>query len=174
MTDEEMLPPALRRSLEALPREQASRAGLEDDVVARLRAAGELGPAARPGRNGRRWLWTIAAVAAAVAAIVLWPRRVPNERAAGAAYLLLLYEDSTYQAPPPDGMGARVAEYTRWADSLRAAHRLDSAAELEPGPSEVTGFFIIRAPSRAEAERIAAACPHVRYGGKVELRKLID
>jgi len=34
----------------------------------------------------------------------------------------------------------------------------------------IGGFFIIRAHNLAEAEQIAASCPHIKHGGRIELR----
>jgi len=118
-------------------------------------------------------------------------RAGPVSSEAGAAeptYLILLHEDSTFrrgEAPVPRAV--LVAEYDRWADRLERAGRLISAAALPPdstvwlGPphaptalgDRVDGFFEIRAKDRAEAEGVAATCPHLRHGGRIEVR-LID
>jgi hypothetical protein len=37
---------------------------------------------------------------------------------------------------------------------------------------EPSGFFIIRAATRAEAAATAARCPHLRHGGSVVVRSL--
>lgn len=167
----------LRRAIAALPRERLPRPGLEDDVAQALRVAGELAEAARP--RGRSWMWRrLGALAVGAAATVTIAVMRPWSRGASpanaeAAYMLLLYEDSAYRAPAPGHEGERVAEYRRWADSLRGVGRLERAAELG-GAGAVTGFFIVRAESEAEATRVARACPHVKYGGRVEVRRLID
>jgi hypothetical protein len=36
----------------------------------------------------------------------------------------------------------------------------------------LTGLFIIRAASEAEALAIARTCPHLRYGGRVDVRPI--
>jgi hypothetical protein len=167
----------LRRAIAALPRERLPRAGLEDDVAQALHVAGELAGEARP--RGRPWtgrrLGVLAVGAAATLAIAVlrpWSHGAPPATV-GASYMLLLYEDSAYRAPALGHEGERVAEYRRWADSLRGVGRLERAAELD-GVGAVTGFFIVRAESDAEATRVARACPHVKYGGRVEVRRLID
>jgi predicted GIY-YIG superfamily endonuclease len=38
-------------------------------------------------------------------------------------------------------------------------------------PVQPRGFFVVRARDLAEAQRIAAACPHLRYGGRIVLRR---
>jgi hypothetical protein len=87
--------------------------------------------------------------------------------------MLLLYEDASYHAPAAGHGAERFAEYARWADSLQAVGELERTAALA-GPGAVTGFFIVRARSDDEAARLAAACPHMKYGGRVETRRLIE
>ena len=87
--------------------------------------------------------------------------------------MMLLYNDSTYRWPPPGHETERVAEYGRWADSLEAAGHMERAARL-PGPGPLTGMFIVRAASDAEAARIVATCPHLKYGGWIETRRMIE
>ena len=41
-----------------------------------------------------------------------------------------------------------------------------------PNGDRLGGFFLIRASGFAEAQRIAADCPHLRHGGRVELRTI--
>ena len=38
--------------------------------------------------------------------------------------------------------------------------------------SNVEGFCLIRAGSDAVAERIASGCPHLKYGGVIEVRRI--
>ena len=87
--------------------------------------------------------------------------------------MLLLYEDTSYRAAAPGQGAERFAEYGRWADSLRAAGKLERTAALA-GPGAITGFFIVRATNDEEAARLAAACPHTKYRGRVEVRRLIE
>jgi hypothetical protein len=176
-TDPTDVPDDLQQAIARLPRERPARAGLEDVVVQALRVAGELPgdgrPRARP-RTGRRVGALALGAAAALAVALLRPwSHSPPAATPGASYMLLLYEDSAYRAPGPGQEGERVAEYRQWADSLRGVGRLERAAELD-GAGPVTGFFIVRAETEAEAARLARACPHVKYGGRVEVRRLID
>jgi len=61
------------------------------------------------------------------------------------------------------------------ASSARAANlgHLDRAGELA-GPGALTGFFIVRASTDSEAATIVHTCPHVKYGGHVELRRVME
>lgn len=109
--------------------------------------------------------------------------------AAQPEFLLLLHEDSAHPVSNSPADDAQlVADYGRWAQSLRDAGRLIAAEELVNDPHEwlgealqrgspastdrVGGFFLIRARDYAQAREIAASCPHLRHGGRVELRAI--
>jgi hypothetical protein len=101
-------------------------------------------------------------------------------------FLLLLYDEVTAGPPPaPERIAAIVAEYTAWANTLAAQGQLVSAEKLSDAPSDwlggavatrngerIGGFFLIRARDLAEARRIAGQCPHLKYGGRIELRPI--
>jgi len=110
-------------------------------------------------------------------------------------FVLLLYEGPEYQA-----LGSSPAEigqeYAAWARRLEASRSLvladklaDDARVIEPGGTMIgavpvssplvsgnlgmiTGFFIVRASSYEEAQRIAAASPHVSHGGRIIVRRI--
>lgn len=105
------------------------------------------------------------------------------------AFALMLYEDAGYQAPADAAAhAARVAEYSAWAGKLAQQGRLVDGAELlaqgvllhrerprtdgvpESAEGLLAGYFVIRADSLEEAERVAADCPHLAYGGTVSVR----
>ncbi len=109
-----------------------------------------------------------------------WQVSTPSP-AAGDQYVLLLYADDAF-AQATAGRDL-VGEYRTWAGALRAEERLVFAERLEPveqviGPvlshvgGRLTGMFIIRAPSDAEAEAVSRASPHARYGGTVVVRRI--
>jgi len=101
-------------------------------------------------------------------------------------FLLLLYDPGNPAArPSADSMTAIVAEYSAWARSLANEGRLVVAEELADTPPEwlggsvrtvdgerIGGFFLIRARDLSEARQIAARCPHLKYGGRIELRPI--
>jgi hypothetical protein len=83
---------------------------------------------------------------------------------------------------------AIVAEYRDWAIGLRNSGALVIAEKLADDPlmmltangamqmprntaDELGGFFLIQADS-AEAFRIARACPHLKHGGTVQVRRI--
>jgi hypothetical protein len=103
-------------------------------------------------------------------------------------YVLLLYEDREAQ---PREEAARVEEYRAWARQIAgrgiaiSGERLElDGVELErrdasvarrvssPG-NRLAGYFIVGAPNRQEAERIASTCPHLRHGGRVVVKAIL-
>lgn len=99
----------------------------------------------------------------------------------GSTFLLLLYEGGGYRDDRP--VREIVAEYSRWADSLRRdgslvlGEKLSDAHAVLPmatsGPADTpTGLFIVRAPGIREATNLAESSPHLRYGGRILLRPI--
>lgn len=173
--------------LGSLPHEIAPPPELEERVVVRLR---ERGLIERPRLSRRSWL-----VAASLAATFALGLLVGDLRHAGSAnsasparserYLLLLYEPRAIERAEAD----LVAEYSAWAGALAERGNLVAAEKLSsdelrlgvPGANdsgsaaaqgEPTGFFLLEVKDRAEAERIARDCPHLRHGGEVSLRPI--
>jgi hypothetical protein len=110
-------------------------------------------------------------------------------------YVLLLHGPSRPpNAGPPtaaDSAAERaiVDEYRAWAVSLANAGSLVTAEKLANDPltmlvadrtvqmprntpEELGGFFLIQVADSAEAFRIARACPHLKYGGSVQVRRI--
>jgi hypothetical protein len=78
---------------------------------------------------------------------------------------------------------ARAAEYGRWARAAHeggrvlggealGSHVIDVGRVAAPGGDELVGFFLIQASDRQTAARMAADCPHVKYGGRVVVREI--
>jgi hypothetical protein len=95
------------------------------------------------------------------------------------AFLLLLMDPDS--PAPGRSHEELVAEYSAWARQLHREGRLIDAAELADGgrvlgapagreATEVGGYFMIRAVDLEEAAAVAAKCPHLKYGGAVEVR----
>ncbi|MBI1849431.1 MAG: zf-HC2 domain-containing protein [Planctomycetes bacterium] len=157
------------------------------------RVASEIGVRGT-SRRGPYVLVALAA-AAAVIAIVSWvwlaPRRT-EQVASSPRYLLLLHEPAERGEPEsPEAHRAVVERYAAWARSLARDGRLDAGEELAadlgwslhldaepmrvehaPSGDKVGGFFIVRAPSDAEAVLLARGCPHLSNGGWIELRRI--
>lgn len=113
-----------------------------------------------------------------------------------AKFMLILREDpATFAALSPDEMQAIIDEYRRWGERIGQAGKLAGGEKLrDEGGRHVTarsgtlvatdgpyaeakevigGFFIVDAADYAEAEHLAAGCPHVRFG-TIELRQVDD
>jgi len=150
-----------------LSQERPPDPALEERVVSALVAAGLV-----RRRRSRAPIW-LAAAAVLVLAIGFSLWRTRHTVAPGNTYVLLLYEDSTYRFAPPGHGADRLAEMSRWADSLAKRGQLDVGGHLV-GSTAPGGLFIIRAKSDSDAALIAASCPHVKYGGRVEVRRFIE
>jgi hypothetical protein len=154
------LPDDIKRALADLPQEREPDPALEERVVHAVL-----------GRR-RRWFWVGAAAAAAALLVIAHPWSPIRD--SDQTYVLLLSPGPGYLSPPPGHMEERRAEYGRWADSLARAGKLDVEGHLEPPGAIVDGLFIIRAADDADAARIAATCPHIKYRGHIELRRFVE
>jgi hypothetical protein len=146
--------------------------------------------ALRPRAASRAWVRQVLVAAGFVLAMVIgygfarWRASAP---AAGSQqqYLILLYDTDSTSRISPAAMSAVIAEYAGWARGLRSQGKLVAAEKLSDAPSawfggqvsntsgaRLGGFFLIRVGSAAEAREIAAECPHVKRGGRVELRAI--
>jgi hypothetical protein len=106
-------------------------------------------------------------------------------------FLLLLHRPNG--APPafsPEAAAAVTRDYVEWnaAGRRKAGEKLanDGGRMLraEAGRVMVTdgpyaeskellgGFYIIDAADYDEASRLAETCPHLKYGGRVEIRRI--
>jgi hypothetical protein len=156
---------------------------LERRVVDALKARGLI----RPRRS-----FPTFAVAAALAVFVsgvglgratMAPVVAPDP---GARVFALLLYPGTGVAPTPEAVQARVREYGQWARELRSRGQMiggeklkaASAVHLGGAPNgsdageSLQGFFLVRARTLADAERIARTCPHLRHGGAIALREV--
>lgn len=188
------LPEDLRGALAAsygdtVPRDELRQRTLAGMHAEGLLAAPDSGAATKAGpARLLRW-WAAAAaglflfVAGYQAGGAAAPAPAPDE-STGGHYLLLLHE-------PPGGLvvpGATepdlVAEYGAWARELAGEGRLLQGEKLAAaratvgdlvegsGPSEITGFFVVRAGDLEAATALARTCPHARHGGTIEVRPI--
>ena len=174
---------------------------LEDDTVAILRERGLVRPPLRiRSLASARWTW---AIAATLVALFGWGiarefRRAPSGVAtnsvaaaiAGPRYMLLLYAGGTPVAGTPD---TRRREYADWARTIASRgvaisgeELADEAREVGIGTSDADspvapasgllprGYFLVSAPDIDSAQRIAATCPHLRYGGRIVVKKIVS
>ena len=168
---------------------------LKRRVLHTLRARGLVTAPVRPGRAVTRILvYAAAALVLFAGGALVGGRRSGSPADPRSRFALLLYEDAAFR--PTVSHRALVAEYSAWADSLRRLNALvmgeeldledaavfvrsGSAVTVSPGDVEsvagsLTGLFIVRAASGEEAFALARQCPHLKYGGRVALRRLTD
>ena len=110
-------------------------------------------------------------------------------------YMFLLY-GSREDAPnlSPDELHGVIRKYSDWRESLKrdgiylASDKLkdDAGRVLRPGPNgprlldgpysetkEVLGgYFAVRAASYERACELARTCPHLEFGGTIEVREI--
>lgn len=123
----------------------------------------------------------------------------PTTSPARNQYLLLLYESSTdFEGLSAEEIQSIIQKYSAWGDSLREAGRLVSSHKLTDGEGRVlkpgkagpggkprvldgpyseakevvAGYFLIEAESWDRVVEIAESCPHLGYGGTVEVRQI--
>jgi hypothetical protein len=119
-----------------------------------------------------------------VAALLVYRQIADRSPVNQPEFVLLLYAGNDAGATP-----GRRDEYSAWARSIAAQGTTISSLELaepselmavlpdNPGsapPVQPRGFFVVRARDLAEAQRIAATCPHLRYGGQIVLRRAVS
>ncbi len=110
-------------------------------------------------------------------------------------FMLLLHEDEgQFDGRSPDEAMRVTREYMAWATKMREEQRFvggekltdDAGKVLRPkggkifvtdGPYAeskeiVGGYFAIKARDYGEACEIAKQCPHLKFGGRVEVRQV--
>ncbi len=111
------------------------------------------------------------------------------------AYMLLLHENpADLQQPSPEALAAVIAESGAWAGKLAEAGRLVESHKLKDEPGRhltgsgsdlavvdgpfaetkelIGGYFVINADDYDHATELCRDCPHLTYGGRIELREV--
>ncbi len=111
-----------------------------------------------------------------------------------AQFMMLLHnEPPTEGAYSPEDIQAVVQKYQEWSEKMGAAGKLTGGNKLAndagkvlrgtdnvsvvDGPFAETkevigGYFILEAKDYAEAAELSKSCPHLAFGGKIELRQI--
>ncbi len=97
-------------------------------------------------------------------------------------YMLLLQNTPEFKEDP-----SHVAEYGQWMQDLVTQGIHASGDELDingtilggnqthaSGINTISGYFMIETESESKAIEIANACPHIKHGGKVVVKKVIS
>lgn len=124
------------------------------------------------------------------AALAWWWLRDQTPAPAGERFVLLLHEGAGMTVPANEAEAATiVARYRAWAAAMAAKQALELGEKLRDGEGYVLqakddvprtqrngigGLFILRAPDYAAARELARTCPHLQYGGTIELRRIHD
>lgn len=158
---------------------------LERRVIEAVRRAGGLQPAGRWKGPMRMAAAAMLFLAAGFAGGVFWqsasdaPASPSTDR-----WMLLLADDAT----PLGGGDSRAAEYGAWMRDIANRGVRITGAELASGGrvvaslggegtgsplATVGGYFIVDDVSEQEAVALAAASPHVRYGGTIVVKRLL-
>ena len=110
-------------------------------------------------------------------------------------FMLLLHDSTTgFEDISPEDIQNIIAEYVAWRDEIESQGRLIGGEKLADewgrnltmdgdgirvtdGPfaeakEMLGGYFAIKAAHYDEAVKIARTCPHLKYGGRIELRKI--
>lgn len=110
-------------------------------------------------------------------------------------YMLLLHEQpSDFSGLSPEAIEAVINEYVAWSAKLASENRLVGGEKLRDeggkhlhgfgGEFRVTdgpyteakeivgGFYTIAASDYNEAAEVGSGCPHLKYGGWIELREI--
>ena len=167
------------RELDQLQREESPSPELENRVVDALR---ERQLIRNSSKTGLRWFSTAAAAIVILAIGFAAGRAWNRPQQVQYTHILLLQEDRSFQSGHAED---RVQEYSNWARGVaskgtaitgeKLAHdsRLLKGDRSESQASgEIAGFFLVRAKSEEDALAISRTCPHLRYGGIIELRKI--
>ncbi len=108
-------------------------------------------------------------------------------------FMLFLHEDQgQFDNRSEAEMMAVIKEYSAWAQSMREKGHFAGGEKLTDDPGKVMrnrngkitvtdgpyaetkelvgGYFSIKAGDYAEACRLAETCPHLKYGGRIEVR----
>ncbi len=111
-----------------------------------------------------------------------------------AQFMMLLHsEPPTEGAYSPEEIQAVVQKYQKWSETMGAAGKLAGGNKLAndagkvlrgtdnvsvvDGPFAETkevigGYFILEAADYAEAAQLSKSCPHLAFGGTIELRQI--
>lgn len=185
-----------KRQFDELARHKNPPDELEEIIMTRLKQEGPINSDERQNK----WSLFRLAMASAVAVLLLifgiaigsfW-----QNDAAGLAnnktpqFILLLRSDTqTGEKLSREEIGKRVKEYTVWANQINEKGQLINAEKLKnktgvldqtkqlksaktSTESQVVGFYLIKANNYEQAVSIAKDCPHLKYGGEVEVREI--
>jgi hypothetical protein len=110
-------------------------------------------------------------------------------------YMLLLHDDpSAFATMSPADIQQVLEKYVNWGDRLKASGILTDGQKLTDEPGKVVrgaggkmrvtdgpysetkevlgGYYVVEADSYEQAVDRTKECPHLEYGGTIELRQI--
>lgn len=174
-----------KKAFASLPRAREPLAEIEERTVAELKRRGDL------RRWQRRTVWVALACCLAsvamVATIVHQVRaRPPAPASPQPRWVLLLREGHEDRSVSAEESRRRVGEYASWARANKAKGLIDGEKLSDEGvlfsggsghpsvrtPESIAGYFLLGEVDVGKAREIARSCPHLAYGGDIELRSI--
>lgn len=158
---------------------------LERRVIEAVRRAGGLHPAGRWNSPVRMAAAAVFFLIAGFAGGAFWQSASDAPASTSTDRWMLLVADD---AAPAAGGDTRAAEYGAWMRDMATRGVRITGAELAPGGRVVAslggegtrsplalagGYFIVDDVTEEEAVALAAASPHVRYGGTIVVKRLL-
>ncbi len=194
---EDELKPEEREALAALPREKVPPSVLEERVVHSLRQSGLLSPPRKLRRFSASQVGM--AVAASLlffisgAAAMKW-FSTSSQKSNSPEFMLVLRRNPERGKHGSAEEELRIVkEYGNWArrltqegvladgEKLKDQVRILSNVDGRPVASEpavdlsranIAGYFLIKAQNYEQAIKVAESCPHLKYGGTIEVREI--
>lgn len=186
--NEEHLSEEEKKLFRQLQTEKPTSPALEDQIVNALKQEGLIND------NQRRLPWVQWAAAAAIAVVFFFVGQYTQTGKADVleinpemGYMLLLHETESFQPGDPMDM---FNEYKTWMEGTFAKGVTITGQELDNkavfvGPSDsldyqsafkphlTTGYFVLEAESLEQAIEVAQENPHIKYGGRIEVKPFI-
>ena len=175
-------------NLSSLQTESIPPAGLEERIVSNLRERQLIQLRPEKMITPYRLIAVAACLVSFVAGMSYQKMRSTSAATVSmseSTFVLFLLEGSSYQdAQGQEQQQERISAYRNWAIDLRkqgipvSGTKLQDEKNLlgeiveETVQEEISGYFLIDAESREEALAIARKCPHLQFGGRIEVRRI--
>ena len=186
---EEVLSAEEREAFDRLEREKEPPALLEAQVIRSLKEAQLLEP---PITHWRKRAPRIVGLLAASLLIFLggavvgakwWGGRVARPGPSSPKFMLVLNASEPSRTRSLEEVKRIVEEYRGWASKLRdegisvEGEKLKAESRVvgedqSPQQKRISGYFLIGATDFDQAVQIASGCPHLKYGGTIEVRQI--
>jgi hypothetical protein len=185
-----------RRAFDSLAKKASPPPFLEERVVDVLKSEKLIRPPAAAGwpRSAQVGIAVAAAMMLVAVGIVIGAKwlAAPRPRPQAEFMLVLRSTPKESAATSSDEVMKRVKEYSNWASAMREKGlmvggeklkdearvltvtygRLSVIENQSPSENPIAGYFLIHAQDFRQATAIAQDCPHLRYGGTIEVRQI--